>query len=74
MRASRQPKILMPRSVAYSTSLDTPDWVILGTYVFAALVLVAVTRGRLGWQGTTATPVHTNANSRGDRETKELHV
>jgi hypothetical protein len=31
MRASRQPKILMPRSVAYSTSLDTPDWVILGT-------------------------------------------
>lgn len=64
--------ILMPRSVAYSTSLDTPDWVILGTYVFAVLVLVAVTRGRLGWQGTTATPVHTNG--RGDRETKELHV
>jgi hypothetical protein len=36
--------------------------VILGTYVFAALVLVAVTRGRLGFQGTTTdTPVHANA-------------
>jgi membrane protease YdiL (CAAX protease family) len=40
--------ILMPRREAYTSALDTPDWVILGTYVVAALVLVALTRGRLG--------------------------
>lgn len=40
--------ILMPHDVAYSDVLDTPDWVILATYVVAVLALVAVTRGRLG--------------------------
>jgi putative ABC transport system ATP-binding protein len=40
--------VLMPHDSAYSEVLDTPDWVILATYVVAALVLVAVTRGRLG--------------------------
>ncbi|MDP3890387.1 CPBP family intramembrane glutamic endopeptidase [Nocardioides sp.] len=44
--------ILMPHDVAYSDMLDTPDWVVLGTYVVAALVLVAVTRGRLGLPAT----------------------
>lgn len=43
--------ILMPREVAYTPVLDTPDWVILGTYVAAALILVLVTRGRLGRVG-----------------------
>lgn len=40
--------ILMARDQAYSSVLDTPDWVILATYAIAAVVLVAVTRGRLG--------------------------
>ncbi len=40
--------ILMTRDRAYTETLDTPDWVILAVYVAAALVLVAVTRGRLG--------------------------
>jgi membrane protease YdiL (CAAX protease family) len=40
--------ILLPRDVAYTELLDTPDWVILCTYVIAALVLVVVTKGRLG--------------------------
>ena len=40
--------ILMARSTAYTTSLDAPDWAILGTYLVAVLILVAVTGGRLG--------------------------
>ncbi len=40
--------ILMVRSRAYTTALDAPDWAILGTYLVAVLILVAVTRGRLG--------------------------
>lgn len=40
--------ILLPHDQAYTTALDTPDWVILGTYLAAALVVIAVTRGRLG--------------------------
>jgi uncharacterized protein len=40
--------ILMVRSRAYTTVLDAPDWAILGTYLGAVLILVAVTRGRLG--------------------------
>ena len=39
--------VLLPRSVAYTPALDTPDWVILGTYLAAVVVLVALTRGRL---------------------------
>lgn len=66
--------ILMPRSLAYSASPDTPDWVILGVYVFAALVLVAVTRGRLGRQGTTDPPASQPHHGPDGHETKELHV
>ena len=40
--------LLMPRQDAYTAVLDTPDWVILGTYLVAAGVVVAMTRGRLG--------------------------
>lgn len=40
--------ILMPREIAYTPALDTPDWVILGTYVAAVLAVLAVSRGRLG--------------------------
>jgi membrane protease YdiL (CAAX protease family) len=40
--------ILMTRSRAYTAVLDAPDWAILGTYLAAVLVLVALTRGRLG--------------------------
>jgi membrane protease YdiL (CAAX protease family) len=40
--------ILMVRSKAYTTVLDAPDWAILGTYLTAVLILVAVTKGRLG--------------------------
>jgi membrane protease YdiL (CAAX protease family) len=40
--------ILMVRSRAYTTVLDAPDWAILGTYLVAVLILVAVTKGRLG--------------------------
>jgi hypothetical protein len=36
-----------PRSLAYTPALDAPDWVILGTYLAAVVVLVALTRGRL---------------------------
>jgi uncharacterized protein len=43
--------ILLPREQAYTVSLDTPDWVILGTYVGAALLVVALTRGRMGYRG-----------------------
>jgi membrane protease YdiL (CAAX protease family) len=40
--------ILMTRDRAYTAVLDAPDWAILGTYLAAVLVLVAITRGRLG--------------------------
>jgi uncharacterized protein len=40
--------ILMARSRAYTAVLDAPDWAILGTYLAAVLVLLAVTKGRLG--------------------------
>jgi uncharacterized protein len=40
--------ILMARSRAYTAGLDAPDWAILGTYLAAVLILVAVTKGRLG--------------------------
>jgi membrane protease YdiL (CAAX protease family) len=40
--------ILMTRSRAHTAVLDAPDWAILGTYVAAVLVLVAITHGRLG--------------------------
>jgi membrane protease YdiL (CAAX protease family) len=40
--------ILMARSRAYTEVLDAPDWAILATYLTAVLILVAVTRGRLG--------------------------
>lgn len=43
--------ILLPRDQAYTASLDAPDWAILGTYIAAALVVVALTRGRLGQRG-----------------------
>ena len=48
--------ILMPQDRAYTPSLDAPDWVILGTYVAAALVVVTLTRGRLGRQGIAGPP------------------
>jgi uncharacterized protein len=38
----------MARSRAYTAVLDAPDWAILGTYLAAVLVLLAVTKGRLG--------------------------
>ena len=40
--------ILVARSRAYTAVLDAPDWAILGTYLVAVLVLLAVTKGRLG--------------------------
>lgn len=40
--------ILMARGRAYTAVLDAPDWAILGTYLVAVLILIAVTRGRLG--------------------------
>ena len=40
--------ILLARSEAYTAVLDAPDWAILGTYLAAVLILVAVTKGRLG--------------------------
>ena len=40
--------ILMARSKAYTAVLDAPDWAILGTYLAAVLVLLALTKGRLG--------------------------
>lgn len=40
--------ILMTRDKAYTDALDAPDWVILGVYLVAVLVLIAITRGRLG--------------------------
>ncbi|MEO9139677.1 MAG: CPBP family intramembrane glutamic endopeptidase, partial [Jatrophihabitans sp.] len=40
--------ILMARNKAYTDVLDAPDWAILGVYLVAVLVLVALTRGHLG--------------------------
>ena len=40
--------ILMPMDLAYTPVLDKPDWIILGTYVTAAAVLILATKGRLG--------------------------
>lgn len=40
--------ILLPRDTAYTAPLDTPDWVILATYVIAAVLVLLLTRGRLG--------------------------
>jgi membrane protease YdiL (CAAX protease family) len=40
--------ILMARGKAYTAVLDAPDWTVLGVYLIAVLLLVAVTRGRLG--------------------------
>ncbi len=40
--------VLLPDAVVHTESLGTIDFVILGTYVAAALVLVVLTRGRLG--------------------------
>lgn len=39
--------ILLPRSQAYTAVLDTPDWIILGTYLVVVVLLVVLTRGRL---------------------------
>ena len=44
--------ILLSQDVAYTAALDRPDWVILAVYVAAALMLVLVTRGRLGVRGS----------------------
>jgi hypothetical protein len=44
----------MPQQDAYAPALDAPDWVILGTYIAAALVVTALTRGRLGAGGRAA--------------------
>ena len=40
--------VLLPDAVVHAESLGTIDFVILGTYVAAALVLVVLTHGRLG--------------------------
>ncbi len=40
--------VLMAKDRAYSAALDAPDWAILGTYVVVVLILVALTKGRLG--------------------------
>lgn len=40
--------ILMARDKAYTDVLDTPDWAILGVYLAAVLLLIAITKGRLG--------------------------
>jgi membrane protease YdiL (CAAX protease family) len=40
--------ILMARSKADTSVLDAPDFAILGTYLIAVLILLALTRGRLG--------------------------
>jgi uncharacterized protein len=49
--------ILLPRELAYTPALDTPDWVILGTYLVAVAIVVVLTRGRLGYRDDRATPV-----------------
>jgi membrane protease YdiL (CAAX protease family) len=43
--------ILMPQNDAYTPALDAQDWVIPGTYIAAALVVTALTQGRLGAGG-----------------------
>jgi hypothetical protein len=40
--------VLLPDAVVEAEALGTIDFAILGTYVAAALVLVILTRGRLG--------------------------
>jgi membrane protease YdiL (CAAX protease family) len=40
--------ILLSRDEAYTTALDAPDLEILGVYLVAVLLLVVLTRGRLG--------------------------
>jgi hypothetical protein len=40
--------VRMARSQAYTEILDAPDWAILGTDLAAGLVLLAVTKWRLG--------------------------
>jgi hypothetical protein len=40
--------VLMARSMASTDVLDVPDRAILATYLGAVLLLIAVTRGRLG--------------------------
>jgi membrane protease YdiL (CAAX protease family) len=40
--------ILMARDAAYSSALDRPDFVIIGVYLVAVALLLALTRGRLG--------------------------
>ncbi|AZI57314.1 CPBP family intramembrane metalloprotease [Nakamurella antarctica] len=40
--------ILMARDRAYTQALDAPDFVILGVYAAAVIVLIALTQGRLG--------------------------
>ena len=48
MTPAQDQLVLMARSRACTTVLDAPDWAILGTYLAAVLVLLAVTKGRLG--------------------------
>ncbi|MEV0283731.1 type II CAAX endopeptidase family protein [Kribbella sp. NPDC050820] len=40
--------ILLPRDLAYTSTLDRPDWVILGVYLTAVVTLLIATGGRLG--------------------------
>ncbi len=40
--------VLLPRDEAYSTALDAPDFAILGVYLTAVVLLLLLTRGRLG--------------------------
>jgi membrane protease YdiL (CAAX protease family) len=47
--------ILMAHDRAYTTALDAPDWAILAVYVLAVLMLLLVTKGRLGNPGPIAT-------------------
>ncbi|MDN5761332.1 MAG: CPBP family intramembrane metalloprotease [Microlunatus sp.] len=57
--------ILLPQEQAYTTALDNPDWAILATYLLAALIIVALTHGRLGLRGSGGRLVQ--PASRGDR-------
>lgn len=38
----------MAHHKAYPAVLDAPDWTILGTSVIAVLILIVMTKGRLG--------------------------
>jgi membrane protease YdiL (CAAX protease family) len=40
--------VLLPRDLAYTSALDRPDLVIVAVYLAAVLLLVVITRGRLG--------------------------